>query len=98
MIDHVNDGTPSPDISALETDIKKTRSSLNRKIHEISRRLQPDEVKTELKDALRRRLDPEPYLGVIATSLIALGGWMAWRGWQRSRRITFAARDYPVLP
>lgn len=86
MIDQSPD-TPSPEIEALEEDIRQTRSSLARKVNEIGRRLQPDEVKAELKDALRRRLDPEPYLGWIAASLIAVGGLMAWRGWQQSRYV-----------
>ena len=84
MMDESPD-TPSPEIAALEEDIRETRSSLTRKVNEIERRLQPDEVKAELKEALRRRLDPEPYLGWIAASLIAVGGLMAWRGWQQSR-------------
>ena len=84
MIDQSPD-MPSPEIEALEEDIRQTSSSLARKVNEIGRRLQPDEVKAELKDALRRRLDPEPYLGWIAASLIAVGGLMAWRGWQQSR-------------
>jgi hypothetical protein len=84
MMDESPD-TPSPEIAALERDIRQTRSSLARKVNEIERRLQPDEVRAELKDALRRRLDPEPYLGWIAALLIAVGGLMAWRGWQQSR-------------
>ena len=97
MIDHSPDGT-APEIVEIEADIEETRSSLNRKVREIGRRLQPDEVRAELREALRRRLDPEPYLGLIATSLVALGGWMAWRGWRRSRTVTFAAGEYPMLP
>jgi hypothetical protein len=88
-----NESTESmaADIQALEEDIETTRSSLARKVDEIGRRLQPDEVKAELKHALRRRLDPEPYVGWIATTLIALGSVMIWRGWPRARDKAFAA-------
>lgn len=78
-------GETAPEIASLESDIKTTRRSLNRKIGEISRRLQPDEVRAELKSALRRRLDVEPYLGWIAVSTVALGAWLAWRGWREAQ-------------
>ena len=78
--------TGAPEIAALEVDIAETRQSLDRKIGEIGRRLQPEEMKEELKDAVRRRLDVHPYLGYIAGGLVALGSVMTVRGWQRSRR------------
>lgn len=69
--------------------------SLHHELDEIGRRMQPDEVRAELKDALRRKIDPEPYLGWIATSLVAIGALMAYRGWRRARHVepVFAGVD-----
>ena len=93
-----NESTESmaADIQALEEDIETTRSSLARKVGEIGRRLQPDEVKAELKHALRRRLDPEPYLGWIATALVTLGAVLLWRSWPRARDRAFTAGNTPM--
>jgi len=89
--------TTEPDLTALELDIAEKRQSLERKLDEIGRRLQPDEVKAELKDALKRRIDPEPYLGYIGAALVAFGALMAMHGWRRSRRVAaFPAGDYPM--
>jgi hypothetical protein len=89
--------TTAPDLTALELDIVERRQSLERKLNEIGRRLQPDEVKAELKDALKRRVDPEPYLGYIGAALVAFGALMAMHGWRRARRgVAFPAGDYPM--
>ncbi len=95
-----NESTESmaADIQTLEEDIETTRSSLARKVDEIGRRLQPAEVKAELKHALRRRLDPEPYLGWIATTLIGLGAVMIWRGWPQVRDKEFVAAVNDPMP
>jgi hypothetical protein len=74
-----------PEIARIEEEIDDTRRSLERKIDEIERRLQPDEVRAELKAALRRRLDIEPWQGWIAASLVVTGGILAYRGWRKSR-------------
>lgn len=86
----------APRMDAIESDIARKRASLDRKLNEIERRLAPDHVKAELKDALKRRLDPEPYLGWIATGLVAVGGWMAVRGARRHRDSEFPAGDYSI--
>ena len=88
--------TAAPEIQELEQDIQTTRSSLVRKVDEIGRRLQPEEVKAEIKDAVRRRLDPEPYLGWIAMTLTTVGALLAWRSWPRSRQKGFPATDVPM--
>ena len=88
--------TNAPDLKALEIDIAETRQSLDRKIDEIGRRLQPEHVKAEVLDLARRRLDPEPYLGYIASGLVAIGSVMALRGWRRSRHVVFTAGEYPM--
>jgi hypothetical protein len=86
----------APQMAAIESDIARTRASLDRKLGEIERRLAPAHVKAELKQALKRRLDPDPYLGWIATGLVAVGGWMAVRGARRHREVEFPAADYSV--
>jgi hypothetical protein len=82
-----------PEMAAIERDIVRTRASLDRKLTEIERRLAPDHVKAELKQALKRRANPEPYLGWIATGLVAVGGWMALRGARRHRELEFPVAD-----
>ncbi|PYR90768.1 MAG: hypothetical protein DMF84_19205 [Acidobacteria bacterium] len=86
----------APQMAAIESDIVRTRASLDRKLHEIERRLAPDHVKAELKQALKRRLDPDPYFGWIATGLVAVGGWMAVRGARRHREVEFPVGDYSI--
>jgi hypothetical protein len=88
--------TSEPEMAAIESDIVRKRASLDRKLHEIERRLAPDHVKAELKEALKRRIDPEPYLGWIATGLVAVGGWMAVRGARRHRSVEFPEPDYSI--
>jgi hypothetical protein len=85
-----------PELAAIENDIIRKRASLDRKLTEIERRLAPDHVKAELKQALKRRIDPEPYLGWIATGLVAVGGWMAVRGARRHRPVEFPVADYSI--
>jgi Protein of unknown function (DUF3618) len=84
------------DLAVIQNDIVRTRASLDRKLSEIERRVAPDHVKAELKHALKRRLDPEPYLGWIATGLVAVGGWMALRGARRSHSQAFPAVEYSM--
>jgi hypothetical protein len=88
--------TSAPPMAAIESDILRTRASLDRKLSEIERRLAPDHVKAELKHALKRRVNPEPYLGWIATGLVAVGGWMAVRGARRHRGFELPAVDYSI--
>jgi hypothetical protein len=88
--------TNAPDLKALEIDIADTRRSLEQKIDEIGRRMQPEHVKAEVKDLARRRLNPQPYLGYIASGLVALGCALALRAWRRSRRVVFTAGEYPM--
>jgi hypothetical protein len=88
--------TSAPQMAAIESDILRTRASLDRKLNEIERRLAPDHVKAELKQALKRRLDPEPYLGWIATGLVAVGGWMAVRGARRHREVELPVVEYSM--
>jgi Protein of unknown function (DUF3618) len=88
--------TSRPEMAAIESDIVRTRASLDRKLTEIERRLTPDHVKAELKQALKRRANPEPYLGWIATGLVAIGGWMALRGARRHREVEFPVADYTI--
>ena len=89
-------GTAVPETAVIESDIVRTRASLDRKLNEIERRLAPDHVKAELKDALRRRLNPEPYMGWIATGLVAVGSVMAIRGARRHREAAFPAGEYSI--
>ncbi|NUR56190.1 MAG: DUF3618 domain-containing protein [Acidobacteria bacterium] len=88
--------TTEPELTGIQREIERTRASLDRKLSEIERRIAPDHVKAELKQALKRRLDPEPYLGWIATGLVALGGWMAVRGARRGRYEPFPAGEYSI--
>ena len=88
--------TSRPEMAAIERDIVRTRASLDRKLTEIERRLAPDHVKAELKQKLKRRANPEPYLGWIATGLLAIGGWMALRGARRHREVEFPVADYTI--
>jgi hypothetical protein len=88
--------TSEPDLAAIESDIIRKRASLDRKLSEIERRLAPDYVKAELKEALKRRIDPNPYLGWIATGLVAIGGWMAVRGARRHRPVAFPVADFSI--
>lgn len=76
----MSDDATNSTMTALEMDIAETRQSLDRKLNEIGRRLQPSEMKSELKEAVKERLDPSPYLGYIAGGLIAVGTAMAVRG------------------
>ena len=76
----MSDETTSGTMTALEMDIAETRQSLDRKLDEIGRRLQPSEMKSELKEAVKQRLDPNPYLGYIAGGLVAVGTAMAVKG------------------
>jgi hypothetical protein len=90
------DTSAPPEMVAIESDIYRTRASLDRKLNEIERRLAPAHVKAELKHALKRRMNPEPYLGWIATGLVAVGGWMAVRGARRQREVEFPVADYSI--
>lgn len=87
--------TNAPELTAIEMDIAATRQSLDRKLHEVARRLQPEEVKTEVKEAVKRRLDPEPWLGYIASGMVAIGSVLALRGWRRARQGADRAGSYP---
>jgi hypothetical protein len=87
----------APELTVIQSDIARTRASLDRKLAEIERRIAPDHVKAELKHALKRRLNPEPYLAWIATGLVAVGGWMAVRGARRYRDDeAFPAGEYSI--
>ena len=93
----MNDDT-NAGITELELDIAETRQALDRKLDEIGRRLQPSEMKSELKEAVKERLDPQPYLGYIAGSLVALGTLMAVNGFRRRRQTGFPSDknlEYP---
>ena len=93
----MNDETNAT-MTELEVDIAERRQSLDRTLHEIERRLQPSEMKSELKEAVRERLDPKPYLGYIAGGLVAIGTLMALRGFRSRRHDRFpsgAYLDYP---
>jgi hypothetical protein len=89
----MNDDTANATITGLEMDIAETRQSLDRKLDEIGRRLQPSEMKSELKEAVKQRLDPGPYLGYIAGGLVAVGMAMAVSGLRRRRHASFPAGD-----
>lgn len=94
----MNGDTSNPTMSELEVEIAETRQSLDRKLDEIGRRLQPSELTSELTEAVKERLDPEPYLGYIAGGLVALGTVMAVRGLRRRNRATFPAGEYIDYP
>jgi len=94
----MSEDSSSATLSALEIEIAETRQSLDRKLEEIGRRMQPGELKAELKEAVRERLDPDPYLGYIAGSLIALGTLMAVRGLRRRHPAAFPSGDYMEYP
>jgi hypothetical protein len=83
-------------MTALEMDIAETRQSLDRKLDEIGRRLQPGEVTSELKETVKRR--SEPYLGYIAGGLIAAGTLMAVSGFRRNHSTEFPSREYDEYP
>jgi len=89
----MNDDTTNATITGLEMDIAETRQSLDRKLDEIGRRLQPSEMKSELKEAVKQRLDPNPYLGYIAGGLVAVGTAMAVNGLRRRRQTSFPSDD-----
>ncbi len=76
--------TSSSDLVALEMSIAETRAALERKIEELERRFTP----AHIKDRVTRTLDPEPYLGWIAASAIAIGSVLAARGLRRRRRMS----------
>lgn len=84
----------NPTLSALEIEIAETRQSLDRNLNEIERRLQPQQLKTEVK----RRLDPRPYLGYIAGGMVALGTVMAVRGLRRRRHPAWPDGEYVDYP
>jgi hypothetical protein len=91
-------GDSNQTLSELELEITETRGSLERNLSEIGRRLQPQELKSELKEAVMERVDPNRYLGYIAGGLVALGAAMAVRGLRhRGHRPFPSARDieYP---
>jgi hypothetical protein len=89
----------NPTLSELEIEIAETRQSLDRKLDEIGRRLQPGELKSELADAVKERLDPHRYLGYIAGGLVAVGTFMAMRGLKSGRRrAEFPSSDYIDYP
>ena len=85
-------------MTALEMDIAETRQSVDRKLDEIGRRLHPSEMTAELKDAVKERLDPEPFLGYIAGGLVAMGTLMAVRGLRRRRHAEFPSGEYLEYP
>jgi len=84
----MNGHNSNPTVSELEIEIAETRQSLDRKLGEIGRRLQPGELTSELTGAVRERLDPEPYLGYIAAGLVAVGTLLAVRGLRGRRHQT----------
>jgi Protein of unknown function (DUF3618) len=74
-----NADTSTPNLAALEGNIAATRASLDRKIDELERRFDPRRIKMRV----RAKLNPEPYLGWIAASAVAVGGVLAARGLRR---------------
>ena len=72
----LNVDTSARDLAALEANIADTRSSLDRKIQELERRLSPRRI----KERVRGTLNPEPYLPWIALSAVAVGTVLAARG------------------
>lgn len=88
----------NPNLSALEIEIEETRQSLDRKLDEIGRRLHPGELASELTEAVKERLDPEPYLGYIAGGLVAIGTFMAVRGLRRRQYDGFPSGDSVEYP
>jgi hypothetical protein len=69
------------ELSSIEGDIADTRAALDRKIDEIERRLDPRQITMRV----REKLDPNPYLGWIAASAVAVGSLLAARGLRRRR-------------
>jgi hypothetical protein len=84
----MNGDSSKATMSELEIEIAERRQSLDRKLDEIGRRLHPRELTSELTGAVKERLDPEPYLPYIAGGLVAMGTFMAVRGFTRGRRQT----------
>lgn len=66
---------------AIETQIAETRASLDRTLREIERRLSP----SAHVQRLRERVGLDPYYALGALGAIAVGAWLALRGWRRVR-------------
>ena len=81
--------TSEPNFEAIEGEIAETRASLDRKIEELERRLDPRQVGVRLRHAL----SPEPYLGWIAASAVAVGSVLAARGLRRPPKQRAAIPD-----
>jgi hypothetical protein len=78
--DHTNDP------AAIEREIAHRRASLQRKLDELQRRVNPRErvrAETERVKAAVRNVDPVPYTGAAALAAVGIGAAMAVRGLRR---------------
>ncbi len=78
------EGERSPE--QIESEIAATRASLDRKLTELDKRLDPRRRWHELRGNLRDRLTSPPVAAWSAVAAVAAGSWMAVSGLRRRRR------------
>lgn len=69
----------------IEAEIAATRESLDRKLHEIEKRLDPRRQWHELRGTVQERLTSTPLAAWGAVAAVAAGSWMAVSGLRRYR-------------
>jgi hypothetical protein len=69
----------------IEGEIAATRQSLDRKLHEIEKRLDPRRQWDAMRGTLRERLTSPPVAAWGAVAAVAAGSWMAVSGLRRHR-------------
>jgi hypothetical protein len=70
----------------IEGEIAATRQSLDRKLHELEKRLDPRYQWAELRGNVEERLASAPVAAWGALAAVAVGIWIAFWGLRRQRR------------
>jgi hypothetical protein len=82
----------------IEVEIAATRESLDRKLHELEKRLDPRYQWAELRGNVQERLASTPMAAWGALAAVAVGIWMALAGLRRRRLLdtTLVATDAAI--
>lgn len=73
------------DPEVIEAEITRTRASLDRKLHELERRLSPAHRFAQVREQVRERIDVGPIAAWGAVAAVAVGSVMAVSGLRRAR-------------
>lgn len=83
-------------LESLEADIAVKRASLDWKVRELERRLDPRERLADATAAVRA--NAPQYLAWAAVGAVVTGIWLAFRGWRERRSSDlYLSPDHPLL-